>query len=310
MVDEALLSKDLAGRSHVVTGGNSGIGLSTVKQLAKQGAEVFLCARNLDVATKLALEISNDCCKDNGGSVKPMQLDLASLESVREFAKKFTEENTKLDVLVNNAGVMNTPATAKTKDGFEMQFGVCHLGHFLLTLLLKDVLAKGTESRVVNVSSAFHVDAQGKIGHIAFEDLMFETRPYDGWTAYSQCKLANVLFAKELSKRWADAGITAVSLHPGFVKSNLINNTVPKAIQWLVNPYLSWSKGMVQPWQGVQSHLHCILAPTIENGAYYSQNGSPAGVTGGWPLASPNKEAHDEEVASKLWDVSEKLVGL
>lgn len=301
MCSKELLEKDLSGRTILVTGGNSGIGLTTVKQLAKQGAEVVLCARKLEVAQKLAEEIS----KESRGSVRGFQLDLGSLESVRECAENFSKTFEKLDVLVNNAGVMNPPLS-RTKEGFEMQFGVNHLGHFLLTSLLKPSLDKSTDPRVICVSSVAHETFQGSTAHIDFDDLNWEKRQYKGWVAYGQSKLANVLHSKELTKRWDN--ITSVSLHPGFVKSNLARHSVPWLIRPIIGPIFRMM-GMINPWDGAQAHLYCILSPDIEKGAYYAQNNSPSKKKGGWPFPSPNEAVNDEN-AAKLWEASEKLVGL
>jgi len=145
-----------------------------------------------------------------------MVLDIASLASVKTFATAFTKQHKSLDVLCNNAGIMNT-AKGKTSDGFELQFGTNHCGHFALTGALMGALVKAPSPRVVCLSSCFHNDAMGKKGRIDFEDPNFETRPYDGWTSYAQSKLANLLFAKEMSKKFPK--IMSVSVHPGFVES-------------------------------------------------------------------------------------------
>ena len=303
MVDEELLGKDLSGKVIVVTGGNSGIGLSTVKQLAKMGAHVVLCARKLQVAETLAKEIT----EASSGTVEGMQLDLASFDSIKRFSEALNAKHPAIDILVNNAGIMHTPFS-RTAEGLESQFGVNHLGHFLLSHLLLKSLSKSEAPRLISVSSAYHNDAQGRKGHICFDDLNWETRKYDSWAAYAQSKLANLLFAREAAKRWPN--ITSVSLHPGFVRTNLINATVPTWLQWLVNPFFKYGNAMIEPWEGIQAHLHCLLSDNLENGCYYSQTNSPKGVVGGFPCTSPNEEAHNDDIAARLWDASEKLVGL
>jgi len=309
MCDTALFEKDFSGQIVLVTGGNSGIGLTTAGQLAAQGATVIIGCRRLAAGEAVANDLNSTKAK-NGGSVTAMTLDLASLASVREFASAFNEKYSALNVLVNNAGVMNTDSR-KTADGFDMQLGTNHFGHFLLTNLLTDKLRSSAPSRVVNLSSCYHNDAQGRTGHIDFDDLNFEKRKYDGWTAYSQSKLANLLHARELAKRLPE-GVTAYSVHPGFVRSNLINNTLKHPIvKYIASPFLKAGNGMIEPWEGAQVSLHCILsdASDLENGAYYAQSNSPAGSgSGGWPLKSPLAEANDDEVSRRLWEESERLV--
>jgi NAD(P)-dependent dehydrogenase (short-subunit alcohol dehydrogenase family) len=211
--EESLLKSNLVGKTIVVTGGNAGIGLETVKQLAKQGATVVFTSRNMTVGTAIADQINAGLTL--GNKVEAMQLNLVDLNSVKSFAASFQQKYKQLHVLVNNAGVMNLPKLEKTKEGVEVQFATNHLGHFLLTNLLLDVLKASQPSRIICVSSCYHYFAMGKKGYIDFDDLSFGKRKYDGWTAYAQSKLANVLHARELAKRLEGTGVTAVSLHPG-----------------------------------------------------------------------------------------------
>lgn len=315
MAKEEDLAKDLKDQTVIVTGGNSGIGLQTVEQLVKQGATVVLCCRKLESGEPLASKLT----ELHPGTVKAMKLDLADLSSVREFATKFKEENASLKILVNNAGVMNTPQQ-KTKDGFEMQFGTNHLGHFLLTELLIDTMKKSAPARIVCLSSCAHDHLNGGIGEINFDDLMFEKRKYDGWAAYCQSKLANVLHAKELAKRYGKDGISAASVHPGFVRSNLLKHTIPSFLKKPANAFLSYFSGMIEPWEGTQASLHAILSDEVAekyNGCFFSQGYSPKDMyrdetknCGGFPIEPPPNPAVDEATASKLWDVSYDLVGL
>jgi NAD(P)-dependent dehydrogenase (short-subunit alcohol dehydrogenase family) len=212
-----LLDRDLSGHTYIVTGGNSGIGLVTVQQLAKQGATVVLACRRPAEGEKVAQEVRTHGVS---GQIVVMALDLSSLESVRDFARDFLAAFSQLNGLVNNAGVMNTPY-GRTVDGFEMQFGVNHLGHYLLTELLLDRIRHTAPSRIVCVSSAYHDKAFGREGRIDFDDLHFERRRYDGWEAYAQSKLANVLHARALARRLEGSGVTAVSLHPGWVRTDM-----------------------------------------------------------------------------------------
>ncbi len=311
MCPPELLAKDLSGKTYVVTGANSGIGLVTVEQLAKQGATVVLACRRVAEG-----ERERDRIKASGarGRVEVAALDLADLASVRAFAAGFLASHDALHGLVNNAGVMNT-ATGKTKDGFEVQLGTNHLGHYLLTELLLGALEKGAPSRVVILSSCYHDKAQGREGHIDFDDLHFERRPYDGWAAYAQSKLANLLHARALASRVGDKGITAVSVHPGWVRTNLIRGSMPVWAQdWVLRPFMHLA-GMIEPWEGAQTTLYALLAPdvTAHPGAYYSQLGMYRERRlndGGWPMESPNPEARDAAVAARLDAVSRKLVGL
>jgi NAD(P)-dependent dehydrogenase (short-subunit alcohol dehydrogenase family) len=243
-----------------------------------------------------------------------MALDLADLASVRSFAATFVAKHDALHVLVNNAGVMNTPS-GKTKDGFETQFGTNHLGHFLLTELLLDLLRKSAPSRIVNLSSCYHDIAQGRQGKIHFEDLGYEKHAYDGWDAYAQSKLANVLHAKELAERLEGTGVTAVSVHPGWVRTRLMRSSMPLWMQDVVLKPFFRMAGMIEPWEGMQSSLYAVLSPEVVNhpGAFFSQVGwyrEKSANKGGWPLRSPNPQVHEAGVAKKLDEVSRKLVGL
>ena len=306
-----ILATDLSGKTCIVTGGNSGIGQVTVSQLAKQGAYVILACRRPDDGERARREILAESPR---GTVEVMRLDLGDLASVRQFASDFLAKNPRLHALINNAGVMNTPA-GKTKDGFETQFGTNHLGHFLLTELLLGALRAAAPSRVVNVSSCYHDVAVGRKGEILFEDLNFEKTKYDGWKAYAQSKLANLLHARELAKRMEGTGVTAVSVHPGWVRTPLIRSTMPVWMQdVLLKPVLRLG-GMLEPWEGAQTTLFAVLSPEVpkQNGAYFSQVGfyrEKSATPGGWPLRSPNPNAHDDAAAQKLYDISKMLVGL
>mmetsp|Transcript_97664 Transcript_97664/g.279321 ORF Transcript_97664/g.279321 Transcript_97664/m.279321 type:complete len:298 (+) Transcript_97664:83-976(+) len=286
MCDETLLELDLTGHVYIVTGGNSGIGLIHATQLAKQGAEVVIACRDKTRGDAAAAAASP---KKGGGSgevpaavdgaeadtilspkkkealteVVCMELDLASFESIRNFVTEFNfaYNGKKLAGLINNAGVMNCPE-GKTKDGMEMQFGTNHLGHFLLTNLLLDTLKASAPSRVVTLSSCAHDAMMGNPpGHIDLEDPNWEKRTYSGWPAYSQSKLANLLFAKELAKRLEGTGVTSYSLHPGFVRSNLMRHTMPTMVQPAVDWFARYQWGMIEPWEGTQISLSCTLAP-------------------------------------------------
>jgi NAD(P)-dependent dehydrogenase (short-subunit alcohol dehydrogenase family) len=248
------------------------------------------------------------------GSVEIIELDLASLASVRRFAEAFLAKYDRLDGLVNNAGVMYPPK-GKTEDGFETQFGINYVGHFLLTELLLDALKASTPSRIVCVSSVAHAGMRGIYGEIGFDDLNFDKREYDPAVAYAQSKLAVVLHALDLARRLEGTGVSAFSVHPGWIRSNLAQGAV-RFMQNVVLRPLSGLLGTVSWFEGAQTSLHCLLDDEAPNhsGEYYSQMSTlypnKEDRPGGWPMASPNPRARDAELAEKLYHRSLELVGL
>jgi len=310
MCPPEILNQGLRSRRAIVTGANSGIGFVTAKQLAKQGASVTLACRNETEGRARAEEIRTEA---PNADLEVRKLDLGDLSSVRAFVDGYLADHDSLHLLINNAGVMNTPK-GKTTDGFETQIGVNHLGHFLLTELLLDTLKKSAPARVVVVSSCYHDKAMGREGVVDLDDLHFERRKYEGWTSYAQSKLANVLHAKHLAKRLEGTGVTAVSVHPGWVRTELMRHTMPAWLQSVTRPIMAMM-GMIEPWEGAQTTLYAALAPDVEAhpGAYYSQTGSyrdKSKNAGGWPLESPNPNAHDDATAQRLDELSRQLVGL
>lgn len=312
-----LFERQLDGQHYIVTGANSGIGWETTKQLLAQGASVILACRDVEAAERQLQSL------EQRQAATVMELDLARLASVRDFATRLDAMNLPCDGLVNNAGVMNTPLQ-RTAHGFELQFGVNHLGHFLLTKLMQDkLLAAATRedrnpsapqrSRIVNVSSCFHDKAMGRSGRIDLDDPNFEKRSYDGWRAYAQSKLANVLHAQELAKRLDPDRVFAASVHPGWVRTRLARHSSPLWVQnFLLRPFFKLS-GMIEPRDGAQTSLHVLLSDTAvqHNGAFFSQKGiyrDRAKNRGGWPLESPNPNTHDSNQARGLWQLSEALV--
>lgn len=294
----------MSGKIIIVTGATSGTGLCCATQLVKQKATVIMASRQREKGQTTATQA--------GGVF--MHLDLGSLQSVRDFAKEFLGKYDRLDVLVNNAGVM-VPPLSRTKEDFELQMGTNHFGHFLLTELLKDVLEKTAPSRVVNLSSCAASPCSPAMGtncEIDFSDLHWKTRKYHKGEAYAQSKLANILHAQEIAKRYK--GVTAYSLHPGWVKTELMRYAIPGCIRPCVMCCCSTSGNMINVWDGSQTSLQCILseADKLENGAFYSQFGiyaDPGSKNGGWPMKVPNPNCNDAN-AERLWEESVKLVGL
>jgi retinol dehydrogenase 12 len=202
------------GKVVIITGANSGIGKETAIDLAKRGGKVYIACRDVKRGEDALSDIKD---KSGSGNVHFLQLDLASMASIHEFSKKFHELEAQLHILINNAGVMACPK-AMTKDGFEMQIGTNHMGHFLLTNLLLDLLKQTAPARIVNVSSLFHW-----YGRINRDDLNSE-KSYWRWIAYGQSKIANILFTRELARRLEGTGVTANSLHPGAVRTELMRD--------------------------------------------------------------------------------------
>jgi NAD(P)-dependent dehydrogenase (short-subunit alcohol dehydrogenase family) len=289
---------DQSGRTAIVTGANSGLGLITARELARAGARVVLACRNLDKGEAARSEIA---AQVPGSELELVSLDLSSLDSVRSFAESFRDGHEGLDLLVNNAGVMATPRR-HTADGFELQFGTNHLGHFTLTGLLIEAIEGRRDGRVVTLSSQAH-----RVGAIAFDNLGGERR-YFRWRAYAQSKLANLLFALELDRRLRAAGSTVKSLaaHPGYAATNLQHAGPPgidSAIMRVTNALVAQSGEM-----GALPALYAATEPGLEGGTYVGPDG--LAEQRGHPVpVQPSRAARDEEVARRLWEVSEQLTG-
>lgn len=280
----------------IITGSNTGIGYQTALDFARRGAKVILACRDTKKAEKAAKQIQDVTGNQN---VQVEYIDLADLETVRAFAKKMNSELDKLDILVNNAGIMFCP-NWRTKQGFEMQFGVNHLGHFLLTNLLLDLVKKADKARIINVSSRAHYDLR-----INWDDINWE-KSYNTIRAYCQSKTANILFTKELARRLEGTGISVLSLHPGAVITELTRYT-GESLFFLI-PYL-WD--ILYPVirvilktaeEGAQTTIYCAVDENIVqyNGCYMSD----------CKPKKPSEEARSQENATKLWDISCKMVGL
>ncbi|XP_041377724.1 retinol dehydrogenase 14-like [Gigantopelta aegis] len=277
----------LTGKTVIITGANCGIGKAAARELAKRHARVILACRDVDRGAEAASEIRK---LTNNGELVVKRLDLASLRSVRAFCEEFRREEDRLDILINNAGIFQCPYS-KTEDGFEMQMGVNHLGHFLLTNLLLDML-KSSHGRIVVVASSLL-----KYGSINFSDL-FAEKHYDRKKAYADSKLANAHFCRHLSKNLEGTGVNVYCVHPGMVLTNLGRHLMPVGIKLVLTP-LAWLFGIKTPTEGCQTVVYCSIAEELSNstGKYYGNCKEDP-----WP-----KVACDDSVAKKLWEVSEKL---
>lgn len=293
----------LGGKTVVVTGGNSGIGFEAARQMARKGAHVILACRDTGRAADALEQIRT---LHPSASVEAMQLDLASLESVHRFARDFAAKSVPLDVLCNNAGVMAIPRRT-TAEGFEMQIGTNHLGHFALTGLLLEPLLAAPAARVVNVSSTAH-----KPGRIDFDDLQGE-RSYRKWMAYAQSKLANLLFTYELQRRLEASGARAISVacHPGYSATNLqavgpqmSGSRIAARLMDLGNRFFSQPAAM-----GALPTLYAATSPDARGGDYIGPDGFMENY--GHPRkTSSTARSHDRAVASRLWEVSEQLTSV
>ncbi|XP_069017839.1 retinol dehydrogenase 14b isoform X2 [Embiotoca jacksoni] len=282
----------MRGKTVIVTGANSGIGKAVAGELLRLRARVIMACRDLRSAEEAARDIRAQAGPEQG-EVVIKHLDLSSLTSVRRFCEEIKEES-KIDVLINNAGVYQCPYT-KTEDGFEMQLGVNHLGHFLLTQLLLDLLKTSAPSRIVVVSSKLY-----KYGHINFDDLNSENN-YDKAFCYSQSKLANLLFTLELARQLEGTGVTVNALTPGIVRTGLGRHV---QIPFLAKPlfHLASLVFFKSPLEGAQTPLYLACSPEVE------------GVSGKCFANCKEEElmakATDDQAAKKLWDLSMRMVGL
>ncbi|MGE0216588.1 SDR family NAD(P)-dependent oxidoreductase [Mycolicibacterium sp.] len=289
---------DQSGRVAVITGANTGLGYQTAAVLAAKGARVVLAVRNTDKGNAAAQRIT---AATPTADVVVQQLDLTSLASIRAAADELRTRYPRIDLLINNAGVMTTPK-ASTADGFELQFGTNHLGHFALTGRLLDALLPVEGSRVVTLSSNGH-----RGGSINFDDLQSE-RGYNRLRAYGQAKLANLLFTYELNRRLAAKGTPtiAVAAHPGTSNTELARN-----LPGLVRPVVEAAARVLaqEPAMGALPTLRAATDPSVRGGQYYGPDGFAE--QRGYPkVVQSNAKSHDEAVARRLWTVSEELTGV
>ena len=313
--DEATLSKDLSGKTYIVTGANSGLGLETTRQLIKQGAHVVMACRRVDAAEEVAKSFEG-----SKGSYEVIRCDLADLQSVRDFVDTFLAKHDRLDGLSCNAGMVNMHNEPHyTKDGLESTIGVSYFGHFLMTELLLDVLKKSAPSRALILSSVVHAGSPKNRHDLHFDDLNYKKRKFNNFAAYGEAKLASTLYAMELGERLKGTGVTTASVHPGWARSNFGSGggTMIRVIMGLMQPILynltSWTDSSEE---SAQTSLHVLLSDDAPNhsGAYFSQHSvlysDKECKKGGWPMKSPNPNANDMDKARKLVEISREIVGL
>ena len=290
---------DQTGRVAVVTGANAGLGLETAAVLAERGARVVVAVRDLGKGEKAVGEITR---RTPNADVALQQLDLSSLASVRTAADELRAAYPRIDLLINNAGVMYPPKQT-TADGFELQFGTNHLGHFALTGLLLDHLLQVEGSRVVTVASIAHNIQAG----IHFDDLQWE-RSYNRVAAYGQSKLANLMFTYELQRRLAatQTPTVAVAAHPGISNTELMRHIPGSGL-----PGFSALAGLVtnSPAVGSLATLRAATDPAVRGGQYYGPSGFRE-LVGHPVLVQSNRQSHDTDVQQRLWSVSEELTGV
>ncbi len=292
---------DLSGKVIIVTGGNSGLGYESVKAFAMKGANVIMATRSPGKGEEARKEILREVPQ---GKIEVMEMDLGDLQSVRDFAAAFKKKYRRLDVLLNNAGIMMSPYF-RTKDGFEGQFGTNHLGHFALTGLLMDVILKTEHSRIVNVSSGAH-----KRGEMDFENLQYEGgEGYSPMKAYGRSKLSNLLFTYELQRKLESAGknTIAVAAHPGVAMTNL-GRYMEKKIFYKVFSFLFRWMAQEQD-MGALPEIRASVDPGVIGGEYYGPDAKNEWK--GYPVVvSSNEASHSLEDAARLWEISEELTGV
>jgi len=284
---------DQKGKVAIVTGSSSGIGYEVARVLANKNAEVIIAVRNQVKGNTALRKIKK---QNQDANVKVMLLDLASLKSIKNFADEFNQKYNKLDLLINNAGVM-VPPYSKTEDGFELQFGTNHLGHFALTAQLMKLLKSTPNSRIVNVSSIAH-----KYGNINFNDMTWEKRKYKPMSSYGDSKIANLYFTYELKKHLSQNGnnpmVTAA--HPGWTATELQRHS---GLFEFLNNFFA-----MKIEQGTLPTLRAAFDENAQSGDYFGPDGFKE--MRGYPVkVESNKLSHDKEIAKKLWGISEELTG-
>lgn len=301
--DEVLAGKDLSGRTVFITGANSGLGQETARAMAARGAHVILAGRD---QAKLDESVAAIHAGHAKAQLDTLTVDLGDLENIRAATSRARQRFSKIDLLINNAGVMATPFT-HTHDGFEMQFGTNHLGHFALTAELMPLIERGHLKRIVNLSSRGHF-----MGPVHLEDPNFTQRPYDPWASYGQSKTANVLFTVGLEARFAVLGIHAYAVHPGGIQTNLGRHMTPEMQEGLMKR-VTTSDSAFQ-WktipQGAATSCWAATAEELEGkGGVYCEDCHVAAQDDESSTHGVRSYAINPSFADQLWKLSEELTG-
>ncbi len=289
---------NLNNKTIVVTGANSGIGFEAVKLFAKNGAEVVMACRSTERGQRAFDDIK---AEHPQASLTLMSLDLASFQSIRAFSKQLHERFQKIDILLNNAGIMMTPFGV-TVDGIEQQQAVNHFGHFLLTSLVFDLIKNADQPRIVNIASIAH-----KYGKMNFDNLFYQNgKGYNSMTAYGRSKLENLLFTYELARRVEAAGldIKVLAAHPGVATTNLGSRIHAK---WYYKVFKVFTSSLSQDaYMGSLPGVRAAVDPDAQNGTYYGPDGFNE-MKGNPVVVSSNKRSHDKDAQARLWTLSEQL---
>lgn len=310
--DKETLSKDLSGKTYIVTGANSGVGFETTRQLVKQGGHVVMACRRVSAGREEAKSFVG-----LNGSYEVMECDLADLQSVRDFTTSFLAKHDRLDGLMCNAGMVNMANKPEfSKDGFEITMAVSFFGHFLLTEMLQGILIQSAPSRIGILSSVVHAGSPKNRYRVHLDDLNFEARKYNNFAAYGEAKVAVVQYARELAERLKGTGVTTASIHPGWARSNFGKggNFLMRALMTIARPLTRSISN--SNWESAQTSLHVLLSDEApkHSGAYFSQHSvlyrDKEYRKGVWPMESPNPHANDLDAARKLVEKSYDLVRL
>ena len=300
--DEVLEGIDLDGKLALVTGASGGLGAETARALASRGARVVITARDLAKGEEVARGIR---ASTGNEGIEVEELELGSLASIRAFADRFLARHDAVQILANNAGVMACPF-GKTSDGFELQFGSNHLGHFLMTGLIAPSLLRGAPARVVSVSSRGH-----HLSPVVFDDIHFERRPYVKWSSYGQSKTANILFAVELGRRLRSRGVHANAIHPGTIATELSRHMGREDFELVQKRQPGGKMRLKSVEAGAATTVYAATAPELEGrGGLYLEDCGIANVDDAEDAAGGVRSyAVDPDAAKRLWSISEEMVG-